>query len=258
MFLRKIFSMKRKLTWVFIDLLIVIIGVYCAFLIQNYAQDNKNDKERSRLLSAVKIELEVFRYRMYQTALGMQSDLVQLRDIQADGRYSDFLNYRYIEPQYDYQTIQYALNLQNSEIVDFELYNALQSIYVEVKKIEHAERLLTQTSRKYRSIPTSLDKNEKEYLLLDRENKDNFMRFIVLIEDRAVTAGRIAKASADVLPMVDGLLGDNVAVEIEKELIADHLDLVDSEEEAVALAKKYFPKLAEEDVRKIYREGIAN
>ncbi len=255
MFFRKMLSSNRKLVWVFIDLLIVIVGVYCAFLIQNYAEDNKNNKERARLLSAVKIELEVFRYRMYQTSLGMTAETARLREVQSKNAYINFLDYRYIEPQYDYQTIQYALNLQNSEIVDFDLYNALQSIYVEVKKIEHVERLLTATSRKYRSIPTNFEKESASYKLLDTENRDNFVRFITLIQDRAESSGRIAAASVKVLPMINEFLGEKTAKAVEREIIINNLNLVKSEDEAVSLGKQLFPKFTEEEIRAIYKEG---
>ena len=102
MFLRKIFSANNKLLWVLVDLFIVIIGVYCAFLMQNYAEQSKNAKEQDKVLTALKYELEFFRYRMFETSLGMQGKLRGLKEIQAKGSYDYFSDYRFIEPQYDY------------------------------------------------------------------------------------------------------------------------------------------------------------
>lgn len=59
MFLRKLFSKDNRLTWVVIDLIIVIIGVYCAFAIQSYADNQKISQERDRVLTALKYEMEV-------------------------------------------------------------------------------------------------------------------------------------------------------------------------------------------------------
>ena len=58
MFLRKLFASDKKLGWVIIDLFVVIIGVYCAFLIQNSATAQQDKKEQTKIYSALKMELE--------------------------------------------------------------------------------------------------------------------------------------------------------------------------------------------------------
>ncbi len=258
MFLRKIFASENKLTWVFIDLLIVIIGVFCAYEIQNYAETQKVNKEKDKVLSALKYELEVFRYIMHETHLGMKGKVEKLREIDSRERYTISLDYRFIEPQYDYQTIEYALNLQNSEIVDFELYDVLQSLFVEVKKIEHVEQLLTETARKYRSLPKNLDPKSAEYQLIFTENRDHFKRFIVLINDRAEISARISAASTNALSLINDRLGLKKVKAIEEELIKNNLDLVENEQEAVDVLRDYFPSFSEEEIREIYREAEAS
>lgn len=254
MFLRKIFSSDNKFTWVIIDLFIVIIGVYCAFLIQNYAENEKNAKESDRIITAMKYEMEAFRFLMSEISAGMSADARRLYGILGESRYTDYSNFRFIEPQYDYQTIQYALNLQNSAIIDFELYNKLQSLFVEIKKIEHAERLLTETSRRYKTLPTSLDKSSNEYILTWAENYDNFVRYVTLVEDRAGISGRIAISSTDALEIINERLGPK-AKEIEKELILGYAVNFDNEEQAIFLGKKYFPNFTEEEIRQLYRQA---
>lgn len=254
MFLRKFFSKNSKFNWILVDLVIVFIGVYGAFAIQKYADDQKTAQERERVLSALKIELEFFGYRMYETSLGMDGMLSNLKNTQEKGEYSNFSNFRFIEPQYDYQTVQYAINQQNSEVVDFELYNVLQSLFVELKKIEHVERLLTDTSRKYRSIPENLALSEA-YYLLQAENLDNFNRFVTLVADRKEISGRIAIASRESLPIINERLGQEKAREVERQIIADNAVFIPNEEEAVKLARRFFPKLPEEEIRQIYREA---
>ncbi|MEL7003819.1 MAG: hypothetical protein AAFN93_13940, partial [Bacteroidota bacterium] len=144
-----------------------------------------------------------------------------------------------------------------TEIVDFELYNALQSIFVTVKRIEHAERLLTQTSQKYKTIPPALGKDTETYQLMYRENQDNFRRFITLIRDRGQISGRIAEASANALPLINDVLGSERAREIEKEIIFNNIDEVNNEEEAVYLVGQLFPDFTEEEVRQFYKEATA-
>ena len=92
MFLRKLFSSDNKFTRVFVDLIIVIIGVYGAIWIQSYAEDKKTQKEQDRVLTDLKYEMEIFRYRMYETALGMQGLAGNLQEIRAAESHSDFSN----------------------------------------------------------------------------------------------------------------------------------------------------------------------
>ncbi len=255
MFLRKLFSTKNKFIWVLIDLLIVIIGVYCAFLIQNYAENEKNLKERDRVITAMKYELEAFRFQMTEISRGMAGYAKQLSAFQQQGTYGNFSDYRFIEPQYDYQTIQYALSLQNSEIIDFELYDVLQSLFVEIKKIEHVERLLTETSRRYRSIPGNISNETTEYKLVWTDNFDNFNRFVTLIGDRSSISGRIAEASVEALPLINARLGYEKSHAIERELLLENMDIARNEQEAVFLAKQFFPNFTEEEIRQLYREA---
>lgn len=196
---------------------------------------------------------------MQETALGMNSLSQDLKEIQAQGKYSSFLDYRFIEPQYDYQTVAYALNVQNNDIVDFELYDQLQSLFVEIKKIEYVERLLTETSRQYKSIPPKLSKESPLFASLDSENRDNFIRFITLIEDRSQISARIAEASTSAMPVVNERLGQRKAREIEEQLIRENMDrVVQSEEDAVRVGKQLFPNFSETELRRIYRETRTN
>lgn len=192
---------------------------------------------------------------MYETTLGMRSLESDLKETLADGSYSNFSDYRFIEPQYDYQTIAYAINLQNTEIVDFELYDHLQSLFVEIKKIEHAERLLTETSRRYKSIPSKLSSESASFAIIDSENRDNFIRFVTLIGDRAGISGRIATASTLAMPIVNSRLGTGKVRAIEKELLIENMGRASSEDEAVALGQRFFPNFSAQEIRQFYRQS---
>ncbi|MEL7145910.1 MAG: hypothetical protein AAFO69_06050 [Bacteroidota bacterium] len=255
MFLRKLFSSKNKLLWVLLDLLIVIIGVYCAFLIQRYSENSKNEKEQTRIIKALKYEIEVFRYQMYQTSSYAAKTSAQLKELRKKDVYRDFSDYRFIEPQYDYQTLEYALNLQNAEIIDFQLNNLLQSLLVEIRKIEHAERLLTEVAAAYRTVPKALSAKSETYLLMHSNNMDLFDRFIIFIEDRSIFANRIFESSVRCLKEIDDHLGTDTAKSIEEELIRQKAPSFDSEEIAVKLGLQLFPKFSEEEMRTIYRDA---
>lgn len=254
MFLRKFFSSKNKLVWVLIDLLIVIIGVYCAFLIQSYAQRTRDVKDQTRVLSALKYELEAFRFIMARNARSAQVRYEQLQVIQANGSYSNFSDYRFIEPQYDYQAMEYALGLQNTAIVDFELSEALQNLWVRIKRVEHVERMLTETAANYRSLPAGMKPTSEAYQLIWAENRDHFNRFVIFIQDRGSISQLVSVASVDALAIINGRLGAEKTRELEREIILKNIRLVtDSEDEAVQVGKVYYEHIPEEEIREFYR-----
>ena len=61
MFIRKLFNVGDKAKWLLLELLIVFVGVYLAFLFQSYAEQAKIDKEKEKVLVSLKLELEEFR-----------------------------------------------------------------------------------------------------------------------------------------------------------------------------------------------------
>ncbi|MDW3193459.1 MAG: hypothetical protein R8G66_13885 [Cytophagales bacterium] len=238
-----------------IDLLIVIIGVYCAFLIQQSAEQRKDNESRDRVLTALKFELETFRFTMSRVNRSMIARTERLEKIQARGSYSNYSKFRFIEPQYDYQAIEYALNMQDIAIVDFELTEALQTLWVQIKRVEHVEQLLTATSEKYRSIPPGLDQKSNEYQLLWSENIDHFSWYIFYMNDRASTSEQVVIAANAALSVLNDQLGEQKRLASEYEIIQKRIHQVaSSEDEAVGLAKVFYPHIPEEDIRKIYRE----
>ena len=252
MFLRKLFNRRpdQKWKWVLVDLVIVILGVYCAFLIQSWAENEKSKKEAIKVYSALKYELEGFRYRMAMTSLGMKAYSRELKAKIGSGEYPDLHTYRFIQPQYDYQSIEYALE-QNTDIVDFALYDLLQSSFVEVRRLEHTEELLTDTARQFKSVPQDFSA-DKPYLELRTSNEDHFVRFRFLIDERAQIADRVAKTAEKVLPLLNERLGSERSKAIEKDLILQNLNLVNSEAEAQELVRQFFPHFSEEEVRAMY------
>ncbi len=252
MFLRKIFSTKNRFVWVIIDLIIVITGVYCAFLFQNYAENQKNLKEQDKVLTALKYELEKFRITMPGMSGYMRSKQSEWKQAYDSGNYISFSGYRYIAPQYKYQIVEYALNNQNSEIVDFELHDALQVLYVEIKKLEHTEELIMNKSVQYRSIPSGLKKSSEK---LWAQNYDNFAWMVIFLGDRSSILNRVAEASEEALITINERLSTQRRKEIERAIMVGLIDRVEDEDDAVKSAKKIFPLFTETEIREIHRES---
>ena len=252
MFLRKIFSSKNKLTWVLIDLLIVIIGVYCAFLIQNYALKQRDHKERIKVLSELKYELEYFRTILPGRATYAANRVSEWKSKLDQGLYVDFSNWIFIPPQRNYKTIEYALGIENTEVIDYRLFNQLQSLFVTIKSLESAETLIMETSRKYKPLHEKMTPQER----LNRgvDNMENYEWFIRFFESRAENLGLVATRSVSTLKIINAQLGPVRRKEIESELMKKYLPDYDSKEEAVAAGQYAFPNFTEEEIGALYDE----
>jgi len=254
MFLRKIFSSDNKFVWVIIDLFIVIIGVYCAFLIQSYAEDERTEKEKDKVYTALKYELEIFRFSASEVALDVQSNIPNWEQKISNEVYFDFSDVRFIEPQYQYQIIEHSINIENSAIIDFELYDALQNLYVEIKKVEHTEQLLTEVAMKYHLIPEKLNANSKEAMLLSYENFNNFKRYVLFTRDRGSIMERIVFNSRKVLEILNARIDPVKRKNIERDLMKLGMPDFPNKNVAVGMAKKFFPNWSEEEITEIYNQ----
>lgn len=254
MFLRKLFSSENKLVWVLVDLLIVIIGVYCAFLIQNYSEAEKTEKEKEKIYSALKFELEQFRYTALGITAGIEGRLSRWNRDYPKGTYLNFSDWKFIEPQYNYQIVEHSINIDNNEIIDFELYSSLQRLYVEIKKVEFTERIITDLALKYKNIPTGLDESSTSFKLIDGENLDNYERFLMYTRIRRENLAQVVRHSISVLTILNDRMPENIRKRIEEDLIRLKMPDVPSEERAVLLTLQFFPNWTKEEVLKIHRE----
>lgn len=256
MFLRKLFNAENKFTWVLIDLLIVVIGVYCAFLIQEYAVNQKTIKEKDKILTALKYELEFFRIQMPGRGGFSENQANKWRKLYDSGTYYNYSTWRFVEPQYNYQIVELSINTENTEIIDFDLYQALQELFVQIKRIEYSERLLTEIGMRYQSIPNSLKRGSPEYDILWATNYENFQRLIQFMVDRSGNQKRLGSKSAEALLLVNERLSPSRKKEIELKLIESNLDRVRNEEEAVAVSTQLFPDFTDQEIRELYRKTI--
>lgn len=255
MFLRKLFSSKNKFAWVIIDLVIVIIGVYSAFLIQSSAENRKLEVEKEKIMSALKFELEFFRIEMPGRGSYSEGQAKEWKTILDSGKYVDLMSWRFIEPQYNYQVIEHAINHQNSSIIDFDLYDALQRLFVEIKRIEYAERLMTQVAMEFQTIPSNFSKETEVYSQMWAGNYDSFRRMIQFMYDRSGNQTRLGEESSAALELVNNRLSVKRRKEIEREMIVNNLHRAKSEDQAVGLVKQLFPDFEEKEVREIYNSS---
>lgn len=112
---------SRGLRFLVLEFLIVFLGVYLAFLFQEYGEDRDLAVEREKILAGLKENLEYFRILFPAFADAMQQQVGRWEAQIGEATYTDFSSWRFIQPQYDSKVVEYAL-AADAEIIDFETY----------------------------------------------------------------------------------------------------------------------------------------
>ena len=150
-----------KAKYLLVELCIVFIGVYGAFMLNKYNEQQK---------------VEVQRQKMYVT---LNKELVELQQtFESISNYHDSINevfkvkhnqkelipeverYRYIAPQYSLQIIENALNNNSFNMMDLELHIEISKLYANLQQLIYTEQKITDVSEKY-SLLTAQQKEEK-------------------------------------------------------------------------------------------------
>ena len=224
MFLRKLFNVPDKIKWLTLELLVVFVGVYLAFLFQSYSEQQKNKGEQEKVFVSLKNELDQLRMELpgfsdYQyREIERWDSLANLRQVEP------FYGWRYIEPQYNFKVIEYAINIEGADIISFELYEQLLELYSEIKKVEHCERLMTEYAGRYKNIPSDIDQNGETAKVLQAENRLMFYKFRIFAGDRAATLKSVADFSLRIVESINEILGPEKTKEIDLKLLKKFLE----------------------------------
>lgn len=248
MFIRKLFDIGDKAKWLILELLIVFVGVYLAFVFQEYAEENKLSQEKEKVLMSLKSELEEFRISFPGFADYQQARLDEWDSLFDAQETATFYNWRYLEPQYNFKIIEYALDQKGTEVISFELYTELSRLHSFIKRTEHAERRMTDFGDKYNLIPNSLAEDDKDRRIMAAQNRIYFYKFMGAARDRTGNLIRIAEMSEDILAYVDQQLGAEKKREAELNLLREYVEAGSSQEFVVSLFMKNFDYFEEEEL----------
>ncbi len=254
MFFRRLFKIDNKTKWIFIELFAIFFGVYLAFLLQNYSENIKISKEREKVLVSLKLELESFRtgfpgFAEYQLGKTKEWD-----SLLSENQALEYYSWRYLEPQYNFRVIEYALNQKGTDIINFSLYEELSHLFGRIKQLEHAERLMTEFAGRHKLILSSFKKDDPIYLERSADNRFNFFKFISFAKDRAGAMAAIADESAITLERINTELGAEKVREVEIGMLKKYYKSGTSVERLWGLCLKFFPKYSRAEFDQMIEE----
>lgn len=166
-----------------LDLIIVITGVSVAFVLNGWSENTKEAAEREKVMRSLQLEIsEIVRYFpsmvIYQEKKSKTWDSLHNLGIVAE-----FNQYYYLQPQYNYSVIEYAIATRNSDIVDFRLHEQLLKLYKRIKMLEQAEVHMTNIALQYLAINSRESQSLQNLFLFERfigfsKNRSGIMKDI--------------------------------------------------------------------------------
>lgn len=255
MFLRKLFKLGDKAKWIILELFVVFVGVYMAFLFQQYSENQKQSQEKDKVLMSLKAELDDFRTSFPRFANFQASKNKEWDSLFAAQEVGDFYDWRYLEPQYNYKILEYALNQEGTDIVTFELYDELSKLHSFIKRLEHAERLMTEHGMRYKNIAQSWPKESMEYQTRNADNRFNFYKFRIAANDRTRNLREVANRSEQIVQLVNEELGEKKTRATEIKMLNTYLDANLGEDFVKEIFLEYFPEYSEADLDQLILEN---
>lgn len=258
---KRLLNRIRKINWniILLELFIVFVGVYLAFLLSNYQENKRIEAEANKIYTSLKKELENIRFNFPQRAVYQRSLNVRWDSLWKNNEFPPLYDWRYIQPQYDFTTMEYALQAQSSSIVNFELYESLTNLYQGVKRLEHIEMLITDIGTQCNNVATTFGLSEEEVARRRTDNQLLFYRFKDLSVLRAKELEYLVPHAESSLEIINARLGREKQREIEINLLQDYLPELLKEanlppERLRMLIQKQFPMLRERDVTAVVEE----
>lgn len=251
--IKKLFK-KNGIRHLLLEIFVVFIGVYLAFVFQNYSTNKRIKSERQKVLIGLKEDLEYFRFFFPGYAVNAEKLIRNWNEVHANGSYVNYSNWRFIQPQYDYTTIEYALNA-DAGIIGFELNSDIAEVYQELLKLRYTEEQITDLAMRYTPSPNEVD-TKAESSFLNRQNRHHFRLFIDRSSDRAIIMRRIAKLSNTLLPQINQYFTVDELKSIELSIITRQIETTDPEkiEPFLPSLLSAFPLLSEEEIRTAFKQ----
>lgn len=246
-----------------LELVVVFVGVFLAFEFNNFSENQKVKSEKEKVMTSLKKELDVIGLSFGNMGAYQKSKAQEWDSLLRNKQLGDFYDWRYIQPQYNYAVLEYALNTRDARIVSFELYEKLVKVYRELKKLEHAENLMTEWGGQYKMLPLDVDTTSITYQNRAADNRFAFYKFTRFANDRANIMSDLPKSAREALELINSNFTSKLRFELEKEvlrILAGRMQVAKDDEawqEMKRMASTHYENISESEWTAFRQELLA-
>ncbi|MEZ5977415.1 MAG: hypothetical protein R3F34_04265 [Planctomycetota bacterium] len=184
----------------FVELVVVFIGVYAAFLLDAYRTDRAESAERDRVVGLVRVGVRELGGLFENIAAwheGYDADYAAQLEAGACPDVGDFL---YVQPQYPVDVIKFVLARESYGTLPLEMYVPLTEFSGGVERMMYTEEKLVDLAERWVPID-EVAESERARRMLDAR------RFLRYLQVRGRTAAELARRAEELGRKLEGFAG---------------------------------------------------
>ncbi len=140
---------RLDLVAIAVELLIVFIGVYLAFLLAQFDQGRRTDDRRDRVLDLLREGVVYYEDLFAGFVLYHNTHNASFREDLENGLIQDYSEQSYVAPQYPIEVVNYLITSESFDVFDVELYLPLTNYANALERIMYVEEKLTRLAEGY-------------------------------------------------------------------------------------------------------------
>lgn len=138
----------------FLELIIVFLGVYLAFLFTSYNEKQRTQAEIERVAALMEVGLDRYEELFAGFAQRHAIKNEEFRQQLANNQIPVFYETYYASPQYPVDVINFVLTREGYDVFSLDFYLPLTSFAHAIQRIMYAEEKLVQLGERYRRLPS--------------------------------------------------------------------------------------------------------
>ncbi len=183
-----------------LELVIVFVGVYLAFVLTEYQEDRQRERRTERIVQVLDLGLQ--RYEQVFGAMVQYHDRenAALRELLEAGGLPDFGDVYYPAPQYPMDVIDYIVTEEAFRVFDVDYYVGLIGFTNAVQRLMYIEEKLVGVAARYQPLPPA---DDPDHARVAREQRQLAQRYLGYMERRRNTAEELRTLSAGLLKQLE-------------------------------------------------------
>ena len=184
---------------------IVFLGVYLAFLLSNYQENRKIERESARVVTLMQVGLDHYEGLFEGFALRHETENAAFRDELNNGRIPAFWDQSFFPaPQYPIDVINFVLTKESYKVFAIEVYLPLTRFSNAMQRVMYVEEKLVRLGERYEPLP---DQRDPEYERIAKQQRilaEQYWRYLEIrksISKEIVATVRALRKELDALEL---------------------------------------------------------
>ena len=165
-------------TQLILELFIVFLGVYLAFLLSGFQERSQRMDDRKKVLELLDIGIERYHELFEQFVLGHQKRNLEFRQRLEGGVIPYFGDITYPAPQYPIDSITFILTDESYDLFEVGLYIPLTGYVNAFERLMYVEEKLVHLSEQYQPLPPESHSEYQYQRSIQLQHAQRYLRYL--------------------------------------------------------------------------------